>query len=600
MTQDTPANAPDNSENPESQIYRRILVTISAFIALVLIGSGFMSLSEQQQYVVFDLTPPTPEPTPLRSPPFKDKEVGVVIAGFMFDVNSLAGDIGQEVLNTSPHVIQLGDLLSSKERAQAVADVYNASYVVWGRESSEGKRVHILVNDPPTDIPYTFDLHISTRVGINVAGQFIAGLRYFADNKPLNASYIFENMMVGMPNELALTEDMSMVYFFRALSYHQVGNYDNAVVDLNTFVELQPLNPYGYYHRGNAHRDLGLYPFAIADYEQAIELDDDFAPAYLGVGSIYALLGDDTNALLNFDKAIELEPRNPESYYQKALIYSKNADYRNAIRSYEAVLAVNPKHDRVYLSLAQLHENLNQTETALEYYFQALRLAPSDPLVIFQRGLLYLKIEDYEHALLDLNRTLDLAPQDIDALYTRGLIYYGQQELDLAFESYSEVIQLDPNYTRAYVERGRIYYDNELYDRALEALDKAIMIDPEYAPAYYLRGLTHYADEEYTKTLIDLMEVTWLTPEDARAYYEMGNTYVQFDKSEVAIENYTRAIENDNSQPEFYEARGLSYAEDETEADNALADFITARDLYTENAVDVPEWLLEQIEKLSG
>ena len=72
----------------------------------------------------------------------------------------------------------------------------------------------------------------------------------------------------------------------------------------------------------------------------------------------------------------------------------------------------------------------------------------------------------------------------------------------------------------------------------------------------------------------------------------------QFDEIDIAIEEYTFAIEKDDRQPLFYEARAALYADERNRPDDALVDYQLAAALYGET--NVPTALKEKIQQLGS
>ena len=138
------------------------------------------------------------------------------------------------------------------------------------------------------------------------------------------------------------------VYFRRGKLYAENGNYDRAIADMSSIIQLDDCisadydeisprglerNPDAYYpfnygseRAGQAYNDRGFYyskkgeyDSAIADftevlriYNEQVELDPhsnpDFAIVYLNLGSIYHTKGDIKLAIANYDNVVRLCP----------------------------------------------------------------------------------------------------------------------------------------------------------------------------------------------------------------------------------------------------------------------------------------------------
>lgn len=73
-------------------------------------------------------------------------------------------------------------------------------------------------------------------------------------------------------NPLSLTQKYTKAHYHRGLIQSQLGNYEQAVINYNKAVELDPDFAPVYYERGTAHHHLGQDDLAIKDFEYYLEL----------------------------------------------------------------------------------------------------------------------------------------------------------------------------------------------------------------------------------------------------------------------------------------------------------------------------------------
>lgn len=90
----------------------------------------------------------------------------------------------------------------------------------------------------------------------------------------------------------------------------RVYDFNNALVDINYAISLNPKIPYFYYNRANIYVLSGDMPLAIADYTKAIELEGKFAAAYYNRGLVQLYLKDDKKGYLDLSRAGELGLKN--------------------------------------------------------------------------------------------------------------------------------------------------------------------------------------------------------------------------------------------------------------------------------------------------
>ena len=85
-----------------------------------------------------------------------------------------------------------------------------------------------------------------------------------------------------------------------------LGNYRQAIEDLNRVIEIRPDYAEAYINRGAAYNGLGNYKQAIEDYDRAIKIKLDFVEAYYNRGVAYINQGDNISGCRDAQKACEL------------------------------------------------------------------------------------------------------------------------------------------------------------------------------------------------------------------------------------------------------------------------------------------------------
>ena len=83
----------------------------------------------------------------------------------------------------------------------------------------------------------------------------------------------------------------------------------------------EPVDAYGFHNRGNTYGRHGNYERAIQDFTTAIEMDGDFAEAYYDRGFSYYEVGLNEEAIADLTRAIELNPEAARYYARRSLAY---------------------------------------------------------------------------------------------------------------------------------------------------------------------------------------------------------------------------------------------------------------------------------------
>jgi tetratricopeptide (TPR) repeat protein len=93
----------------------------------------------------------------------------------------------------------------------------------------------------------------------------------------------------------------------RAISYFHEGEYNDALLDLNMAVYLQPVQSTAYIYRGRVSAALERYAAAISDYTMALKYSPQAAHTYRLRGEAYEALGEPDAARRDFERCAALD-----------------------------------------------------------------------------------------------------------------------------------------------------------------------------------------------------------------------------------------------------------------------------------------------------
>ncbi|MCH7787510.1 MAG: tetratricopeptide repeat protein [Chloroflexi bacterium] len=147
---------------------------------------------------------------------------------------------------------------------------------------------------------------------------------------------------------------------------------------------------------------------ARVEYEEAIRLDPQNAEAYYGRGNANLQLGQLDLALQDFSKAILLDPNNAMAHANRAGVYLVTGKFDLAIEGYGEALRIDPQNIEYYSSRAMAYLNQGQLELAVQDLDTAINLAPDDSQAYISRAMVYTLLGRLEEAEQDINRSVEL------------------------------------------------------------------------------------------------------------------------------------------------------------------------------------------------
>ena len=132
----------------------------------------------------------------------------------------------------------------------------------------------------------------------------------------------FQSQTVSPPSQTIAPPGSTVgAEFFlkRGEDFSGVHEYDRAIADYTTAIQLKPDYAEAYNDRGFAYYLKGDAERAIADYTRAIELRPDYAWAYNSRGVVYMSHGyGAAKSVPDFDRAIALKPDFRYAYINRA------------------------------------------------------------------------------------------------------------------------------------------------------------------------------------------------------------------------------------------------------------------------------------------
>ena len=170
--------------------------------------------------------------------------------------------------------------------------------------------------------------------------------------------------------------------------------------------------------------------------------------------------------------------------------------------------------------------------------------------------------------------------------FNRAFCHQELHQSQEAIADYSRAIELKPDYAEAYCNRGAVYQALGQMDAALADYNKAIELKPDNAEAYNNRGYCFAERGEYEKALADLQKSLQSAPEKAHTLHSLGYTYMNrghAGDNALALEAFTKAIQLDAAEAQFYQDRATVYRQMGEEA-LAQADEEKAEELRSSKA----------------
>ncbi|MEI3255444.1 MAG: tetratricopeptide repeat protein [Candidatus Gastranaerophilaceae bacterium] len=138
----------------------------------------------------------------------------------------------------------------------------------------------------------------------------------------------FEKGIEKINQSIDLKNDWEIPYFYRAVAYHSLEKYDEAMLDYSKSIQLNEKMTDAHDNRARislTRKDIQNPDIkkAVEDLEKALELDEKFLDALYAIAAAHKKLGNYQTALNYLDKLIKIEPDAINAKALKKLIQQK-------------------------------------------------------------------------------------------------------------------------------------------------------------------------------------------------------------------------------------------------------------------------------------
>lgn len=175
------------------------------------------------------------------------------------------------------------------------------------------------------------------------------------------------------------------------------------------------------------------------------------------------------------------------------------------------------------------------------------------------RGKYYQSVGQIDKAEADFTKSIATAT-DKDVPYnSRGKLYFDKGQNDKALADFNNAVLAGTDLAEIYINRGSALAQSGNLQAALPDFTKGIELDPTFKQGFLMRSLLYYSTQQYDLAANDMKEAVKLTPNSDKNHFECGNYLNLANKPQEAITYLTRAIELNNTNPQYYRERSNSY-----------------------------------------
>ena len=312
---------------------------------------------------------------------------------------------------------------------------------------------------------------------------------------------------------------------------------------------------------------IGLFDKALLKYDASAKL------YYVGA-QIKIKLDDLDQANKYFVKAIELDPNNQifrnslDSLTElKRELTAAKKSYDNgliddAIIEYKKLTIKYSKNARVFYELGHLHRGIDELDEAVQYFQKAKSLNPIENKYakaiisisqrIAKKGDEEYRLQEFDDAIENYKNAIAYYPEYIAAFFKLARTYYKLKDFENARIILEQGLSVDPKQEQSEKMLGDIYRRSYDIEKAIGHYNQAILINGNYYQAFYSLGSLYLLEGRLNEAREALNKAILIEPTYSNAYGTLGTIEQELGNVEVAIKNYSRAVEFDTKAYDIY------------------------------------------------
>ncbi|MCK4806500.1 MAG: tetratricopeptide repeat protein [Candidatus Aegiribacteria sp.] len=352
------------------------------------------------------------------------------------------------------------------------------------------------------------EINYAIENAVTMPAEVLSGLYSFRGLLQGKALYNYEAALADYNTALELDSTNYKALSNRAYVLTLMGRYEEAFADCNTKVEIFPDTADAYYDRAAFLMDAGYLEEALSDYQIAIKLAPD-NPQYLyDSGLCYTYMGNLDYAIQVFSNLIDEYPQYLDAYVDRALIYIMRDEIEAAHEGLLQALEIDDSYSRIYNGLILTTAHMEQWADALEYSNRGMELNPTDENFYKVAGAAYMRLGDFDSALYVFERTYEVIMTFHNGIDPQGSPV--QNIVDL-IDELREISEMDRNSSEYFYARGYQYSELDEFEKATEEFSEAVRLDPDFEDAYYMRGLSCMRTGDTEQAMADMETVIGMT-----------------------------------------------------------------------------------------
>lgn len=402
-------------------------------------------------------------------------------------------------------------------------------------------------------------------------------------------------------DDLGDVSDDFQTAFFEALKQKGIENYERAITQLNTCIDLEPDKPILYFERGKNHVFLKKYNAAEEDFEKSLALkpnDEDVLQVLYDVqieqrsyekaeGTVKKLIPFNAQykedlariytTTKRYEEALdlleELDAEKGSDIYRERLknrLYSLSGNTDRQVKEIEKGIASNPKSEADYLKLIFLYSEQGNTEKAYQTALELQKASPEADEVQLALYKFYLNDGKTDAAIRAMQKVIQSKRLEIASKHRvlNDFVNFvnSNPQYEPQLEAAIAIFDTQVGDANMYQELSSYYLKKGDRVKALPYLEKALSTEPENLELIKKTVLLQLDAGAFTKAEKVARDALDLYPSQPLLYLTYGVALNKQSKFKAAIDQLELGvdyiIDDINMEADFYKQLGDAHTGD--------------------------------------
>jgi len=327
-----------------------------------------------------------------------------------------------------------------------------------------------------------------------------------------------------------------------------LGNYQDALIDINNALKLSPGNTEFLEQQAKIYNGTGKYVKAAEIYEDILSREPENIPVLYSLARVYQEQKLPARAIVIYEKITDVYGFDFDVLKRMYDIYFNYKDFEKCTVVLEYLLKLDPYDTSLRLELANLYTKMGRDDDAKRIYEEQYSLNPGNRQIQSEMVKIYFRNNEIEKGFSNFARIIGKDSLVYEEKVQLGEMYYNvvtqdNSAMDIVFNIFSKLNKDYPEKWIPYFYLGQIDAANKDKSSAAKKFETAIKYADTTREAYLQIGYTLFNIEKYDEAKEVLRKGLFFADDDYRMNYFYGLVLQRLGNLQEAVTYFEKSVE---------------------------------------------------------